>query len=134
MRVLLSIKPEFVEAIFAGDKTYEYRKSVFKEPGVRTVVVYATRPVAKIVGEFEVGEVLSGAPEEVWQRTHCQGGISREFFDDYFKDRKRAFAIAIIGATLYDEPIDPEALFSPFSAPQSYKYLHATEPEQPELL
>ena len=44
MKVLLSIKPEFVEAIFSGEKLYEYRKAIFKK-NVTTVVIYATKPV-----------------------------------------------------------------------------------------
>ena len=30
MKVLLSIKPEFVEKIFSGEKRFEYRKNIFK--------------------------------------------------------------------------------------------------------
>ena len=40
MRVLLSIKPEFVEKIFSGEKLYEYRKAMFKNVNVSTVVIY----------------------------------------------------------------------------------------------
>lgn len=31
MKILLSIKPRFVEKIISGEKLYEYRKVVFKE-------------------------------------------------------------------------------------------------------
>lgn len=31
MKVLLSIKPEFVEKIFAGEKKFEYRRTIFKK-------------------------------------------------------------------------------------------------------
>ena len=31
MKVLLSIKPEFVEKIFSGEKRFEYRKFAFKK-------------------------------------------------------------------------------------------------------
>ena len=53
MRVLLSIKPEFVEKIFSGEKLYEYRKAMFKNVNVSSVVIYSTMPVGKIVGEFK---------------------------------------------------------------------------------
>ncbi|MBI6731014.1 ASCH domain-containing protein, partial [Pseudomonas amygdali] len=42
MKVLLSIKPEYAEKILQGEKRFEFRKSVFKNPDVRTVVIYAT--------------------------------------------------------------------------------------------
>ena len=41
MKVLLSIKPEFVREIFAGNKKYEYRKAIFTK-NVNQVVVYST--------------------------------------------------------------------------------------------
>ena len=52
MRVLLSIKPEFVSSIFKGEKRFEYRRTIFKSP-VERVVIYETSPTKKIVGEFE---------------------------------------------------------------------------------
>ena len=42
MNVILSIKPEFVEKIFSGEKQYEYRKILFKQK-VDTVYIYACR-------------------------------------------------------------------------------------------
>ena len=44
---LLSIKPEYAEKIFAGIKTYEYRRKIFKDGSVKTVVVYVTSPIKK---------------------------------------------------------------------------------------
>jgi predicted transcriptional regulator len=32
-------------------KKYEFRKVVFKNPKVKTVVVYASSPVQKVIGE-----------------------------------------------------------------------------------
>lgn len=55
MRVLLSIQPEYAEKILNGTKRFEYRKAVTRNESVRTVVIYATMPVGKVVGEFEVG-------------------------------------------------------------------------------
>ena len=52
MKVLLSIKPEFVEKIFSGEKRFEYRKSIFKQQNIDTIVIYSTMPVGMIVGEF----------------------------------------------------------------------------------
>ena len=56
MKVLLSIKPEFVEKIFAGTKKYEFRKSLFKKSGVKYVVIYASAPIKRVVGEFEIDD------------------------------------------------------------------------------
>ena len=47
-----------------GRKRFEYRKAVFKQP-VEKVLIYASAPVSKIVGEFEIADVVSGEPAEV---------------------------------------------------------------------
>ena len=54
MKVLLSIKPEFVEKIFNGTKKYEFRKSIFKNKNIDTVVVYASSPWQYVIGEFKI--------------------------------------------------------------------------------
>ena len=54
MRVLLSIKPEFALKIFDGSKRYEYRRSIFKRGGVTKIVVYASDPIQKVIGEFKI--------------------------------------------------------------------------------
>ena len=39
MKVLLSIKPEFVQEIFTGKKKYEYRKAIFTRSVDKVVVM-----------------------------------------------------------------------------------------------
>ena len=67
MKVLLSIKPEFVQEIFTGKKKYEYRKAIFTR-SVDKVVVYSTKPVGMIVGEFTVENILNDTPSTLWDR------------------------------------------------------------------
>ena len=52
MKALLSIKPEFVNEILAGNKKYEYRKKIFKQD-IDAIVIYASMPMGKIIGEFK---------------------------------------------------------------------------------
>ena len=47
MKALLSIKPEFAEAIFNGKKRFEYRKVIFKKE-VKYIQVYVTKTVGKL--------------------------------------------------------------------------------------
>lgn len=126
MKVLLSIKPEFVREIFAGNKKYEYRKTIFTK-NVDKVVVYSTKPEGMIVGEFTVEAILEKDPAELWKETHQVSGITKEFFDQYFAGRERGYALKISAPILYEEPINPFDLFSSFVAPQSFKYLSREE-------
>lgn len=123
MKVLLSIRPEYVERIFAGTKRYEFRRRPYGNRDVRTVVVYATKPVGKIVGEFDVDSILGEAPDELWTRTAALSGISRDFFDAYFEGRQIAYALKIGDVRPYPEPISPEAVLEKFTPPQSYMYV-----------
>lgn len=136
MKVLLSIKPEFVERIFSGEKRFEFRKSLFKRDDVTAVVVYATQPVGRIVGEFEIAEILTDTPEALWRRTSHASGISKSFFDSYFEGRDRAHAIAIGNFRRFEKEIEPSELFADFNAPQGYQYLsdsmgRVAPPEKP---
>ncbi|UTS88161.1 ASCH domain-containing protein [Rhizobium anhuiense] len=123
MKVLLSIKPEFAEKIFEGTKRYEFRKSMFRDKAVRTVVVYVTRPVGQIIGEFDIDEILCEQPERLWQLTKSHSGITREFFDSYFSGRSTSFALVVGATRRYHPPIDPAVFFDNFTPPQSYMYV-----------
>ena len=78
MRVLLSIKPEYAFKIFDGTKKFEFRKVIFKNPDITTVVVYASSPVQQVIGEFEIDDIFSFDPDELWKKTKKYSGISEE--------------------------------------------------------
>jgi len=123
MKVLLSIKPQFVDEIFSGNKKFEYRKSIFKRNGIKTVVIYATMPIGKIVGEFDIEEILEEHPQELWNKTKEYSGISKIFYDSYFINRDKGYAIKIKSLNKYDVPICPYSTYDKFTAPQSFKYI-----------
>lgn len=106
MKALLSIKPEFVAEIIEGRKKFEYRKKVFKRSDVSSIVVYATKPYGKIVGEFEIAEIIEENLDALWEETKKFSGISEEFFYDYFKNRESGFAIQIKDFIEYDEHLE----------------------------
>jgi predicted transcriptional regulator len=122
MKVLLSIKPQFALKIFDGTKKFEFRKSVFKNSNINTVVVYASSPVQKVIGEFTIDEIMEEKPNVLWEMTQKHSGISKEFFDEYFFNRDRAFAIKVKDITRYKEPKELRD-FDLNYAPQSFVYL-----------
>lgn len=123
MKVLLAIKEEFATKIFDGTKKYEFRKSIFKDQRVTTIVVYVSSPVQKVIGEFQIDRVLQDAPGRLWEYTKEHSGISKEFFDLYFADRSNAYAIKIKKAKKYRTPKALKDDFNITFAPQSYVYL-----------
>jgi predicted transcriptional regulator len=122
-RVLLSIKPEFVEKIFTGEKKFEYRKVIFKSNKINKVVMYASSPVKKVVGEFEIGDILHTTKKELWESTQDKSGITKEFFDEYFSNRELAYAIEIKETEQYKEPKSLKEDYNISNAPQSFQYI-----------
>lgn len=122
MKVVLSIKPEFAYKIFDGSKKFEFRKAIFKKNGVKTVVVYASSPVQKVIGEFEIGEIFNNDLETLWNLTKEHSGITEDFFYDYFSEKEKGFAIQVKNKKKYKEPKCLRADFN-LHPPQSFAYL-----------
>lgn len=123
MKVLLSIKPEYAEKILLGKKKYEFRRAIFKFPEVTKVVIYASSPVQKIIGEFEIDHVLSLKLGELWKKTKHDSGIDKEFYDSYFAGKEIGHAIRVKKVKRYVNYFDLED-FHVKQAPQSFIYLH----------
>lgn len=123
MKVLLSIKPQFADKIFSGEKKFEYRRAIFKNKDIQKIIVYSSSPVKKIIGEFEVEEIIEDKPSIIWERTNKFSGIKKTFFFEYFNNRNIGFAIKIKEPSRYDNPIDPFSLIAGFTPPQSFMYV-----------
>jgi predicted transcriptional regulator len=122
-RVLLSVKPRFAEAILAGVKTFEFRRVLFKRHDIKTIVLYASSPTCKVVGEFTLDEVLSLEPDALWGATCGKGAIDREYFDQYFQGRQTGHALKVKRARRYRAPLCLRADFGIEHPPQSFCYL-----------
>ncbi len=104
MKVVLSIKPEFADKIFLGTKKYEFRRAIFKNPDIKMIIVYASSPVQKVIGEFEIDKIISHDLNTLWDKTKECSGITKEYFFQYFGDKENGFAIKIKKPKLYDTP------------------------------
>ena len=125
MKVVLSIKPEFANKIFDGTKLFEFRKVMFKEH-IKTVLVYSSSPVQKVIGEFQIGEIIKHDLETLWDLTKEYSGISEEYFYEYFADREHGFAIQIKKKTKFKVPKCLREDYN-LTPPQSFAYW--TKPE-----
>lgn len=123
MKILLSIKPEYAEKILDGRKHFEFRKKIFKRSEVRTIVIYATKPLGKVVGEFEIDEILEDKPDKIWRLTKNKSGITKSFFNTYFEKQQTAFAIKVGTIQRYEKPLDLQDVIPGRPAPQSFCYL-----------
>lgn len=124
MKALLSIKPEYVEEMKSGRKKYEYRKRVFRRSDISSVLVYATKPCGKVVGEIEIEEIIEEDIDTLWNDTKHLSGISEEFFYEYFQNRESGFAIKIKEFIEYDRSLELSEVAPEIKAPpQSFCYI-----------
>ena len=119
---LLSIRPQFAKLIMNGAKKVEFRKVAFAIP-VSHVVVYATSPVKRILGYFEVSQLVEGDPQHLWEHYGSEGGIDQSDFEAYFGSSSRGVAIAVKKAHRLERPMQLSALGPGIGAPQSFRYL-----------
>jgi len=120
-KIIISINPQHVKNIINGTKKFEYRTKAAKSD-VKKIIIYETTPIKKVVAEAEIVEVLMMKPEELWNETKEQSGITKSFFDSYFENRETAFAYRIGKVKVYEEPKSLKD-FGLKCAPQSFAYV-----------
>lgn len=123
MKVLLSIRPEFAELILNGQKRYEFRRVCFRNPEVQSVLIYATLPIGKIIGQFDIKEVISDSPSKVWKRTESFAGVTKSLFTNYFAGKAIAHALAVCNPKRFARPRELREIIPSGVAPQSFCYV-----------
>ena len=126
--VLLSIKPEFAEKIFSGEKQFEFRRTLYKSAHVKRVVVYASSPVRRVIGEFEASKPLSMTKHALWKKTRRGSGVSWQVFSEYFDGKHVCHAIPVRKAVRYKSSLTLKQASGLGHPPQSFAYIS----EQPE--
>jgi predicted transcriptional regulator len=121
MKVVLSIKPEFAFKIFDGTKKFEFRKAIFKNTKIKTVIVYASSPVQQVIGEFDIERIINKDIDSLWEMTQDFSGITEDYFYQYFANRTDGFAIQIKKTKKYRQP---KCLRTDYNLlpPQSFAY------------
>jgi predicted transcriptional regulator len=124
--LLLSIRPEFADKIFKGEKTAELRR---RRPRVNKgdwVYVYVASPVKVLRGAFRVAKVIDDVPNRLWRKVRRIAGVTRQQFDRYFEGAERAFAILLEEVRHLAQSVDLTWLrkkWPGFRPPQSYRYV-----------
>lgn len=122
MKVILSIKPEFANKIFNGTKKFEFRRTLFKNKEVKKIVVYASAPISKIIGEFEIENIVHDELNNLWDQTSKYSGISEDYYIKYFNGKELGYAIKVKNPKKYDRELCIKENFG-IRPPQSFAYL-----------
>ena len=125
MKILLSIKPEFVARIFNGEKRVEFRKQVPRKHFDK-VFIYESSPTQNIVGWFSVSRIAKGHPDQIWESCRDIGGIEKNSYYKYCNGNARIYAFEINEVHRFAEPINPYAIDPSFTPPQNFAYLDSS--------
>ncbi len=123
--VVVSIKPEFTQAIATGRKTVELRRKFPTVAPGMWLVVYATHPVGAVVGIASIKGVDRRPPSDLWEVHQDSAGVTKPFFDEYFHGCDEGHAVEL-GEW---RPLEPTSvakmntILPGFRPPQSYRYL-----------
>ena len=126
--IVLSLKPRFAEAILAGTKTVELRRT-----GPRIVVptrglIYATSPVRALVGTCIVTAVQSDRLAVLWRAFGSSIGLSHREFLQYFEGLDTGAALTLTAAEPFGQQIPLAELRAEprgFRPPQNFTYVDA---------
>lgn len=122
--VLMSIKPQYANAIMHGSKKVEFRKQIF-DLNVERVYVYASHPVKKLIGYFDVDQVICENPDKLWGDYNKVGCISKKDFVSYFNNCSYGYAIAVKEVHRFTKDYLIAEIFGEnFQVPQSYRYIN----------
>ena len=119
---ILSIHPEFADQIFDGSKTIELRRIQLPDE-LEQVIVYSTSPIMKIIGYFDVAEIVRDTPTKIWNQYRAVSGIDRKRFFDYYDSRNVAVGIKIARIHSLPKPKELSFLGRDLRPPQSIQYL-----------
>ena len=126
---LLSIHPRFSDAILSGGKRVEFRRKPFGRD-IKFVVIYASSPIMKVVGYFQVRRITVVNLKEAWEKYGRTGNISKSEFSSYYQGMKHVVAIEISQTKKLAQPLPLKEINRNYRAPQSYRYIASKEFEQ----
>ena len=116
---LISIYPQYVNAILDGRKLVECRKSpIGLEPG-DLLQLYATAPVKAILGQARVADVHRGTPEALWEQFEQHTCVTKDDYFAYYAGKAEATLLALTDVRRYCQPValaglrEVEPRFSP---------------------
>ena len=119
---LMAIHPNYANAIVDGVKKVEFRKRALAGD-ITTVLIYATSPVQKVIGEFGIERTVVDHPVSLWDSFGEVGQIDETDFHKYYGDRDTGVAFVISWVKKYPKPHNLRDLDSSPAIPQSFSYV-----------
>lgn len=120
--IMISIHPEYANAIFRGEKKIEFRKLNIPK-NINHVVLYVTAPEQKITGYFSIKEIIQDKPSELWRKFSNISGTTEEFFNKYYKEQEAGLGLLVNEVNILKNPCTLEQVGNITKPPQSFFYI-----------
>lgn len=124
-KIIISIKPKYVQKIYDGNKVIELRKSIglsFKQNN--KMYIYSSSPKKAITGHAYIDKIEQVSKDKIKQYYLDKIAISNEELENYLIDGKKGMMIWLKNIVEYKKPITLAKLKETgFTAPQSYCYV-----------
>lgn len=124
--MLLSVRPQYAEAILAGTKRAEIRRQRPSAAPGTPVIIYATKPRAAVIGTAHIDQVCDGTPAILWDQYQHLMGIARQEYNRYLQGASIAYVLLLGGARHLRHPLTLGDLreAADFQPPRSYRYVN----------
>jgi predicted transcriptional regulator len=124
--VVLSLKPRFAEAILAGVKTVELRRTEPKIVVPTRALLYAASPARALLGTCIITSVQPLDLPTLWQDHGSGAGLLHHEFLEYFEGVDSGTALTLTQPRAFNRPITLQDLRTKpkgFRPPQSFAYV-----------
>ena len=124
--VILSLKPRFAEAILAGVKTVELRRTEPKIVVPTRALLYSASPVRALLGTCIITNVRSADLPVLWREHGSRSDLSYSEFQQYFKGVEAGTALTLTEPAAFSRRVplqDLRARPRGFRPPQSFAYV-----------
>jgi len=123
--LLLSVRPKYAESILSGTKRAEIRRRRPAAIPGTPVIIYATKPVAAVLGTARIERIDAGSPGEMWDRYANLMDITRSNYGDYLYDVDTAYVLLLSHVYRLGVPLSLEDMRRTvdFHPPRSYSYM-----------
>ena len=120
--ILLSIHPNFADAIISGKKKYELRKNRISDE-INWIYLYETKPVQKVTARVALQKILTASPKILKTIIDLsETELTSDQYNKYYEYSKIASALVLGRVEQFSKPL-PLSDFKISRIPQNYCYL-----------
>ena len=116
---LISIKKEYGINLLELKALWEYRRRKSRISIGDRIILYATAPDSELIGEFFVGEIITGNSDEVWEKTKEDVCYKKNEVISYLESGDSPIAFRVANPKKYQQAI-PSYKIPFFRPPMSY--------------